>query len=236
MRVKPDKLKSVVADIIKKYPKGPNGSFKKHDYNIVRQWSNPYGRYVNKSILKSDFEYSKFYGYTPEVIWQILEGDFTQANAKRLICEVFPGMSRVSISRRANRLYARTLCVREHLKECGTSGTFQIQWDRYSSDKVFVHAASVAEATATATMLAGLFGYDITERTYVNFIDIETKEKTAERNQETVERKISSAQYRLNTARERVVKAEKELEEVEKEVNILLTAASMHEETMNVSN
>lgn len=229
--------KSIVNDLIRKFPKGPNKSFKKKDYEEQYKYCNLYNRYRNVPSLV----HGSWFGYDPVDLWKLVTGDASEHSCHQLVCSVFNDeyekgtVSRMALSRRSRALRAKLIGAVSHVQSVGTEGTYKLRWGWSSDSELYTHAKSKNDARSTASVLAGLFGFDMNTEPNITFITIEAREETQKRNNKVANNLTVSAESIVKNAEERLNSANANLVAARKKAGLLLTAISMQEVIEDVS-
>ncbi len=225
--------KQAVKDLVNKYPSGPRGLLKKQNYEGREFFSEVYERYITRQNLRDSDEPS-FYGYSDEALWRLGDGN----NLNRYLCrdlvkEAFADemLTGRQIRRRANRLHDKLKVAIDIISRNGTKGTWSIKWQRYSHDVIYVYASSKAEALSTASFLAGVFGKEVNDDVFVQFINIEDPQATNLRNSKKASDITERARNLVQAKEKELVIAKERLAEAESIASILITASSIAQET-----
>ena len=170
----------IALDLVNKYPKGPNGDFRRKHYEMHREYHWQFERYTDIPYLQEDIEYKKFFGYDPTVLFSFrLDNEY---DARRLLRDAYEELdpsntpsSSQAMSRRARLLYYRVHSAAEHVRRFGGQGIYRVTWySGYGRDKyadAYVPAKTVADAEAVGDMLRGLYGVPLDVRTRAAYYD-----------------------------------------------------------------
>ena len=227
---------AVVRDLVRKYPKGPDGKFKKSDYWPEYIYHNVYERYTTVQFLKQSHENHEWCGYKPEDLWVLVDGNPYEHTCRDLVSNAFAKehLTSSAITRRARSLLYRLKNAIRHIRSEGTKGTWRIRWYGSGSvNSVYVHCKSKTDAGASAAILAGLFGYDVNSQPDLTFITLESPDKALGRNKKDIDRAVSEAEYSVNSAKDRLLKAQQNLQVVQEKAGIIMTALAVQEEAMH---
>ena len=213
---------AIALDLVKKYPSGPDGSFKRKDYDLIRDWHWQFERYTSIPRLSNQsVKWSAHYGWDPTLLFSLGFGsDYSARTFLQRAYETVPEKDRPkssqALSRRARLLYYRYHNAAEYVRKNGGQGIYQIRWSSYSTNypKAYVPALSMSEARSVGDMLKGLYGVDPECHTRVDYYAKESKVaslgmNTAQANKikEEAAAHVAELEKRLITAKENAQKA-----------------------------
>ena len=176
--VSQEQRKAIALDLVNKYPKGPNGVYRRKHYETPYKWHWLFDRYTDVPTLTHTEDVNKeWFGYDPTFLFA-LEID-SEYDARRLLRAAYEDapekvkpQSDSAMSRRARLLYYRVKNATDHVRRHGGQGVYEIRWGRGWGDqypKAYIPANTKFEAKAVGDMLRGLYGVPHDVETGVNY-------------------------------------------------------------------
>ena len=221
-------IANIVNDLLKKFPAGPNGNYRRQDYDIERKYHSMYERYADIPVLRdrATGEQIDHFGYDPVDLFQMGIEDVHDAYSK---CrELDPDASSMACRRRGNRLWYRIEKARKWVHQNGATGVYELRWGwSYSSPRAYVHANTHEEAMAVGLTLNGLFGAQPGEAARSTFIKVGAPVATLTYNNAVAQKIVKRAQSDLQDAEKMLEKARKGLEEAKARSELIITNAMM---------
>ena len=229
MKASTANIESLIRDLVKKHPTGPKGDLSHKDYFMKYLFSSHYDRYIfNPTLSHLSRRNQSFYGYTPEYLWNAHE-TIKQSGVEKHVVDAFrtENLTRTQRVRRANRVSDRLKRATDFILAEGAEGTWGIRWSKYEDARFFVHAISEEQAIAESYVVSSLFGYDMCEKPYAKFINIEEPHQTNERNVKMVEAKINRAKEQVERCERRFIDSKETLEKVQEEAATIMIASKL---------
>jgi len=226
----------LVVDLVRKYPKGPLGKYKKADYNTRYRHSDVYDRSICGYTLfdSAGSAFPKTFGYDPVSLWDLVKGSRSSSICEDLVRSAFPNeqLTWTSVTRRARRLQDRTGEAISYLKKHGSKGVWSACWG-YGTDTIYIHAKGLEDAQAIASVLAGFFGASMSDTCHLSYHNTGDASVAKKLNENTAHKMVTDAEQSLRWSQERLDKSKKALEKSEKLAALLRTVCSISEEASN---
>jgi hypothetical protein len=222
-------IEKLIRDLVKKHPAGPNGDLNHKDYFMKHVFSLHYDRYIfNPTLTHTSHRDRSFYGYTPEYLWKAhatIRADSVEHHVVRAFST--ENLTHTQKIRRSNRVSDRLNRATNFILDKGSEGTWGIRWSKYEDSRFFVYAKSEEQAIAESSVISSLFGYDMCEKPYPKFINIEEPKQTNERNVKMMEVKINRAKEQVERYEDRLRASREILEKAQEEAATIMIASKL---------
>ncbi len=142
---------AVLIDLVHKHPRGPNGTFTKHDY---RSWG------TDPDLDDAD---GTICGYQPldlyRMVMNITEIDDDNPTGewdyRKIVRSMFPGTGSRGITRRSRRFANRLGRAVRLIQRQGLPGIWRVNWGYNDYQNAMMHALDVHDATNQAQLFFG---------------------------------------------------------------------------------
>ena len=224
------KRNNIIKDLVTKYPKGPDGLFKKSDYHMEEVWHSVYDRYTSVPVLynKAHTEEIPWFGYDVLDLFRLKITD--QSDAITIVREVYAeeDISRTAARRRGRKLWSRLESARTWVLNNGATGVYELKWGwRWNSPRAYVHASSHPEARAVGLTLNGIFGAPMGQEATSTFLEIGEPVATLAHNNKVAQDLMKKAERELRDA-ERTLESKKEaIKEAQARSELIMMNAMM---------
>jgi hypothetical protein len=229
MKMTTEKSNQIIKDLITKYPKGPDGRFKRADYHMEHVYHDIYERYTDVPVLYGDsMNEIPWFGYDPLDLFSLNLADVNDCrNALRFVFED-ESMTDRALVRRARVLFYRVRNARNHILKVGAKGVYELRWGwRYNSPKAYVHASNHGEAKAVGLTLNGIFGAPAGIEAQSTFLEVGEPVATLSYNNKVAQSLVASAKTKLQDAEKALEHAQSEIKNAQARAEIIMTNAMM---------
>jgi hypothetical protein len=236
-----DNTYSMIRDLVKKYPKGPQGKYTKKDYATVSCYSTPHGRYRLTATLwwkhpsekmeaaAKDLQF--LCGYSPEDVFPLRELD-----ALNLILEAFDGietLTKPAATRRKNLLRQKIEIAESYTQKKGIPGVYSVSWGWDANNRLFIYGINNVDVEATAVVMCGSLGHDMSETPRIRYYQPGLPATALKLNRESLKRNIQRHENSVSRYQDQLDRAKQDLNEYMLEANILESIFELQKEISN---
>lgn len=236
-----DNTYSMIRDLVKKYPKGPQGKYTKKDYAIVDCYSTPHGRYRPTTTLwwkhpsekmeaaAKDLQF--LCGYSPEDIFPLRELD-----ALNLILEAFDGietLTKPAATRRKNLLRHKIEIAEAYTRRKGIPGIYSVTWGWERNSRLFIYGINNVDVEATAAVMCGSLGHDMSETPRIRYYQPGQPAMALRLNRDSLKTNIQRYEDTVTRYQDQLDRAKREMNDYMLEADILKSIFELQKEISN---
>ena len=226
LRLNPTHARSIIDDLVTKYPAGPRRRLRPAHYTSYGRGAGSYtvsGEAMTQLGL-SEIE-RKCFGYDPLELFKLgIAGD---DSARRCLINLYPDIKGPKLTRRSRLLWERVSDAYHHVMANGHEGIWTVRSRNAPGGNVWYDGLpfwgkTAAEAESQARTIGPMMDLNLTWRLIVDFKSLGTKEDAFNAAVSHVQKKANKLRNEIDTYKKAVANLEKLLqEENEKAVKLL---------------